>query len=94
MFWNEKYWIEAKEQWHKHKPEVITKNDKCKILRDFAVQLNHEIYRRRPDIIVVQKDKTRSQIMHFGCPYDRRVDTKELEKIEDYQDLTQESRNK
>ena len=64
-------------------------NDKCKILWD---QTDHEIYGRRPDVIVVQKAKNPCQIIDFACPYDGRVDTKELEKIEHYQDLTRELR--
>ena len=42
--------------------------------------MNHEIYGRRPDLIVVQKDKNHCQIKDFACPYDGKVDTKELEK--------------
>ena len=53
-------------------------NDKCKILWDFTVQTDHEIYGRRPDVIVVQKDENHCQIIHFACPYERIVDTKEL----------------
>ena len=30
-------------------------NDKCKMLWDFTVQTDYEIYGRRPDVIVVQK---------------------------------------
>ena len=62
-------------------------NDKCKILWDFTVQMDHEIYRRKPDIIVVQKDKNLCQITDFAYPYDEGVDTKVLEKIEHYQAL-------
>ena len=68
-------------------------NDKCMILWDFTVQTDHEIYGRRPDVIVIQKDKHLCQIIDFACPYDGRVDTKELEKIEHYQDLARELRN-
>ena len=59
---------------------------------DITVQMDHEIYGRRPDVIVVQKDKNLCQIIDFACPYDGRADTKELEKIEQYQDLAQELR--
>ena len=69
-----------KEKWYKHKPEVVMENYKCKILWEFTVQTDHEIYGRRPDVIVVQKDKNLCQMIDFACPYDRRVDTKELEK--------------
>ena len=39
------------------------KNDKCKILWDLTLQTDHEIYGRRPDVIVAQKDKTFCQVM-------------------------------
>ena len=71
---------------------VIMGNDKCKILWEFTVQMDHEKYARRPDVIVMQKDKNLSQIIDFACPYDGRVDSKELEKIEHYQDLARKLR--
>ena len=85
MHWEifRKYGIEMKEKWYKHNPEVVMEKDKCKILRDFTIQMDHEICGRRPEVVVVQKD-----IIDFTCPYDGRVYTKELEKIEHYQDLT------
>ena len=53
--------------------------DECKILWDFTVQTDHEIYGRRPDAIVVQEDKNLCQVIDFACPDDERVNTKELE---------------
>ena len=44
-----KYRIEVKEKWYEHKPEVVMENDKCKILWDFTVQADHEIYGTLPD---------------------------------------------
>ena len=38
---------------------------KYKTLWDFTVQTDHEIYGRRPDVIVVQKDKNFCQIIDF-----------------------------
>ena len=64
-------------------------NNKSKIQWDFTVQTDNEIYSRRPDVIVVQKDKNLCQILYFACPYNGKVDTKELKKIEHYQDLAQ-----
>ena len=55
-------------------------NDKCKILQDFTVQTDHQIYGRRPDVIVVQKNNNICYIIDSACTYDGRVDTKELEK--------------
>ena len=63
------------------------RNDKRKVLWDFTVQTDHEIYGRRPDVIVAQKEKNICQVINFALLYDGRVDTKELEKAENYQDL-------
>ena len=41
---------------------------------------------------MVQKDKNLCKIIDFACAYDGRVDTKELEKIEHYQDWAWELR--
>ena len=55
-------------------------NDKCKMLWDFPVKTDQEIYGRRRDVIVVQKNKNLCQIIPFACPYDGIVDIQELEK--------------
>ena len=62
------------------------------ILWDFIVKTDHETYGRRPDVSVAQKDKNICQIIDFACPYNRRVNNKELQKIEHYQDFPCESR--
>ena len=57
-----------------------------------TVQTDHEIYWRRSDVIVVQKYKNLCQVIDFACPYNGRVQNKELEKIEHCQDLARELR--
>ena len=52
------------------------KNNEHEILWDFIAQTDHEIYGRRPDVIVVQKDKKLFQVIDFACPDDERVNTK------------------
>ena len=54
--------------------------------------MDHEIYGRKPDVILVQKDKNLCQVTDFSCRYDGGVDTKVLEKIEHYQALVRELR--
>ena len=49
-------------------------------------------YDRRPDVIVVQKDKNFCHIKDFTFSHDERVGTKELEGIEHYQDLVRDLR--
>ena len=50
-----KYGIKVKEKWYKHKPEVVVEDDKD--VWDVTAQTDHEKYRRRSDVIAVQKNK-------------------------------------
>ena len=53
---------------------------------DFSIQTDHVIEARRPDLVVVDK-KERSEIIDFAVPGDSRIEEKEKDKIEKYQDL-------
>ena len=73
---------------------INDENDKCTILCDFTVQTDDEIYGRRPNVIVVLKDKNLCQITDFACLMMEKWIPKEFKKkIEHYQDLPQELRN-
>ena len=87
-----KYMIERKKKWNELKLEVVMENNKCKIIWDFTVQTDHEIYRRKSVVILVQNDKNLCQIIYFAFPNDGRVDRKELEQIEHCKDLAREFR--
>ena len=78
------------ERWYEHQPDTVTENDRCKLLWDFDVQTDHVIQARRPDVIVIDKEKKECKIIDFAMPYDSRVNAKEVEKIEKYQDLARE----
>ena len=67
-------------------------NHEFKILWNFILQRDYEIYGKKLEIIVVQKDKNLCQIIDFACHDDGRVDRKNLKKIGHYQDLAQELR--
>ena len=45
---------------------------------------------RRPDMIVIDKETKFAKIIDFAIPYDSRVNSKEVEKIQKYQDLARE----
>ena len=57
---------------------------------DFSIQTDHVIEARRPDMIVIDKETKFSKIIDFAIPYESRVNSKEVEKIEKYQDLARE----
>ena len=65
----------------------MLENDKCKILWDFAIQTDKEIEHRRPDIVVIDKEKRERKIIDIAVPGDQNIKVKELEKISKYQDL-------
>ena len=82
--------IEVKPKWYEHQPEAVQENERYKILWDFNIQTEHVIEARRPDMIVIDKETKFAKIIDFAIPYDSRVNSKEVEKIEKYQDLAPE----
>ena len=75
---------------HHHQPEPVQENERCKILWDFNIQTDNKIEARHPDMTVIDKETKFTRIIDFAIPYDTRVNAKEVEKIEKYQDLAQE----
>ena len=57
---------------------------------DFNIQTNHVIEARRPGMIVIDKETNFAKIIDFAIPYDTRVNSKEVEEMEKYQDLAYE----
>ena len=53
---------------------------------DFSIQADHVIEARRPDLIVVDKERS-CKIIDFAVPGDSRIEEKEKDKTEKYQDL-------
>ena len=52
---------------------------------DFSIQTDHEAW--RPDWVVVDKKRRTCKIIDFAVPGDSRIEEKEKDKIEKYQDL-------
>ena len=57
---------------------------------DFSIQTDHVIEARRPDLIVVDKKERSCKIIDFTVPGDSRIEEKEKDKIEKFQDLGRE----
>ena len=51
---------------------------------------DHVIEARRPDLVVVDKKERSCKIIDFAVPGDSRIEEKEKDKIEKYQDLGRE----
>ena len=58
---------------------------------DFSIQTDHVIEVRRPDLFVVDKKDRSCKIIDFAVPGDSRIEEKQKDKIEKYQELGRES---
>ena len=61
-----------------------------KILWDFSIQNDYVIEARRPDLVVTEKKRRTCKIIEFAVPGYSRIEEKEKEKIEKYQDIRKE----
>ena len=71
-------------------PESVLENEDCKMLLDFSIQTDNLIETQRPDLVVVDKKERSCKITDFAVPGDSRIEEKEKDKIEKYQDLGRE----
>ena len=82
--------FESGDKWYEHEPESVLENEEYKILWDFSIQTDHVIEARRPDLVVVDKKYRSCEIIDFAVPGDSRIEGKEEDKTEKYQDLGRE----
>ena len=82
--------FEAGHKWYEHEAEIVLENEDYKILWDFSIQTDHVIEARRPDLVVVDKKERSCKIIYFAVPGDSRIEEKEKDKIEKYQNLGRE----
>ena len=59
-------------------------------MRDFSIQTDHVIQPQRPDLVAVDKKERSCKIIDFAVPTESRIEEKEKDKIEKYQDLGRE----
>ena len=85
-----KHGLQHSDKWYEHTPEGVVENEAVKILWDINVQCDNVIQARRPDAIVIYKEKKEALIVDITVPADTRIAEKELEKVEKYQDLKRE----
>ena len=92
IYWDlcKKYGVKVLAKWYDHVPEKVVENDQVKILWDFNIQTDHVIQHRRPDVVLLDKTKKMCHLIDIAVPGDVRVASKEMEKIEKYQDLARE----
>ena len=78
--------------------QTILENETSKIVSDFEIQTDHPISVRRPDLVLIDKKKTKKtpkpcNLEDFGISANHRVKMKESEKINKYLDLAREQKN-
>ena len=82
--------LKCNEKWYEHEPDSVVENDDIKLLWDFNIQCDNMIEARRPDIVVLHKKEKKCLIVDVAVPGDCRINEKEEEKIDKYQDLRRE----
>ena len=75
-----------------HNPVPGLENDTHKLLWDFYIHTDNLISARRPDLIIINKNKKKRiyKIVVFAVPGDHRIKLKEGEKKGKYLDLARE----
>ena len=77
-------------KWYMHNPAPVLENNTHKLLWDFDIRTDHLISSRRPDLIIINKEKRTCKIVAFAVPADHRIKLKECEKKDKYLDLARE----
>ena len=57
--------FEAGDKWYEHEPESVLKNEDYKILWDFNIQTDHVLEAQRPDLVAVDKERSKKLILQF-----------------------------
>ena len=84
--------LEHSGKWYEQAPEGAVENEEIKILWDINIQCHNLIEARRLDLIILGKKEQKRIIIDIAIPADVRVEEKEKEKVEKYQDLKKETR--
>ena len=70
---------------------TILENKIHKVLWDFKIQTNRLIPARRPNLVLINKEKKRTRsLVDFSVPADPKVNMKENDKIDEYLGLPRE----
>ena len=79
-----------KEKWYEYCPEGVVEDDDVKLVWDMNIHCAYVIETRRPDKALVDKKTKSCVIIDIAVPSDCRIREKEMEKIENYQNLNGE----
>ena len=93
--WAKEYKLVSDEMvWYKECWErgAVFENDKGKLVWDFEFNLHKTTTTRRPDFILEDKEKKKIWICDMGCPQQRNIKTKRIEKLTKYRQLAFQTR--
>ena len=85
-----KFHFDHTNKWYMYNPAPVLENDSHKLLWDFNIQTDHLIPARRPDLLIINKNKRICKIDGFAVPADHRINLKESEMKDKYLDLARE----
>ena len=85
----QKFGLVGQVKWFNHKPASVVESDWVKTLWDFNIQTDPAIQHRRPDIAVLYKTERKCHLIDITVPGDKRIELKEQEKIDNYNNLRQ-----
>ena len=85
-----KYGLPASEKWYGHCIETVMENEEVTVMWDMKIQTDKEIEHCRPGIDIRCNKSRKCYLVAVACPFDPRVQDKEREKVEKYQDLKRE----
>ena len=63
-----KFKFDYTNKWYMHNPAPVLENDTRKLLWDFDIKMDHLISARRPDLIIINKNKENLQNCWLCCP--------------------------
>ena len=63
------YNVIVPDKWCEHLPERVIENEQVKVLWDFNIQTDRVIEARRPDLVIIDKEKEQVHIVDFAVPF-------------------------
>ena len=81
------YQFDTGENWYKHDPADVVRNDHVEIIYDQVLTTSRPIGANRPDIVIKDKVLKKALIIDVACPVVTNVGKKEWEKVAKYTGL-------
>ena len=82
--------IDIVESFYEHSPETVSENTSHKLLWDMNIQYDHTTEAKRLNIVIIDNVEKSALIINVAIHGDKRIDEKEKEEIEKYQDIKRE----